>query len=90
MRAVQTKLKAEGFYFGEVNGAFSTELSAAMTRYQIRNGLAVTGQLDEETSKALGATAAVTTTTATTTTTRPRPHRHPKPGGGCGKATRRS
>jgi peptidoglycan hydrolase-like protein with peptidoglycan-binding domain len=61
VRAVQTKLKAEGFYFGEVNGAFSTELSAAMTRYQIRNGLEVTGQLDEETSKALGAEAAVTT-----------------------------
>ncbi len=64
VRAVQTKLKAEGFYFGEVNGAFSAELSAAMTRYQIRKGLAVTGQLDEETSKALGAEPAVTTTAA--------------------------
>lgn len=62
VRAVQNKLKAEGFYFGEVNGAFSAELSAAMTRYQIRNGLEVTGQLDEETSKALGAKPAVTTT----------------------------
>ncbi len=61
VRAVQAKLKTEGFYFGEVNGAFSTELSAAMTRYQIRNGLEVTGQLDEETSKALGAEPAVTT-----------------------------
>jgi hypothetical protein len=61
VRAVQTKLKAGGFYFGEVDGAFSSELSAAMTRYQIRNGLQVTGQLDEETGKALGATPAVTT-----------------------------
>ena len=69
VRAVQTKLKAEGFYFGEVDGAFSSDLSAAMTRYQIRNGLEVTGQLDEETSKALGAAPAVTTTAATTTTT---------------------
>ena len=69
VRAVQTKLKAEGFYFGEVDGAFSSDLSAAMTRYQIRNGLEVTGQLDEETSKALGAAPAVTTTTATSTTT---------------------
>ena len=69
VRAVQTKLKAEGFYFGEVDGAFSSDLSAAMTRYQIRNGLEVTGQLDEETSKALGAAPAVTTTAATSTTT---------------------
>ena len=65
VRAVQTKLKAEGFYFGDVDGAFSSDLSAAMTRYQIRNGLQVTGQLDEETSKALGAAPAVTTTTTT-------------------------
>lgn len=64
VRAVQAKLKAEGFFFGEVDGAFSSDLSAAMTRYQIRNGLPVTGQLDEETSKALGATPAVATTSA--------------------------
>lgn len=69
VRTVQTKLKAEGFYFGEVDGAFSSDLSAAMTRYQIRNGLEVTGQLDDETSKALGAAPAVTTTAATSTTT---------------------
>ena len=67
VRAVQTKLKAEGFFFGEVDGAYSSELSAAMTRYQIRNGLQVTGQLDEETSKALGATPAVTTSTTAAT-----------------------
>jgi peptidoglycan hydrolase-like protein with peptidoglycan-binding domain len=63
VRAVQTKLKAEGFYFGEVNGAFSSELAAALTRYQIRKGLPVTGQLDDETSKALGAAPAVTAST---------------------------
>ena len=78
VRTVQTKLKGEGFYFGAVDGAFSSELSAALTRYQIRHGLQVTGQLDEETGKALGAEPAVvssdaaasaTTTTTTTTTT---------------------
>lgn len=68
VRAVQTQLKEGGFYFGEVNGAFSSELSAAMTRYQIRKGLQVTGQLDEETGKALGVKPAVTNTTTTTTT----------------------
>ena len=55
VRSVQTKLKDGGFYFGEVNGNYDSKLSAALTRYQIRNGLAITGQLDEETSKALGA-----------------------------------
>ena len=42
--------------------SYSSELAAAIGRYQIRNGLPITGQLDEETSKALGAKAAVTTT----------------------------
>jgi peptidoglycan hydrolase-like protein with peptidoglycan-binding domain len=55
VRSVQTKLKEGGFYFGELNGNYDSKFSAALTRYQIRNGLAITGQLDEETSKALGA-----------------------------------
>ena len=61
VRAVQTKLRDGGFYFGEVDGAYSSQLSAALTRYQIRNGLPITGQLDVDTSKALGAKPAVTT-----------------------------
>ena len=60
VREVQTKLSDEGFYFGEIDGAYSSELSAALSRYQIRNGLPITGQLDVETSGALGAKAAVT------------------------------
>ena len=59
VRAVQTKLKEGGFYLGEIDGAYSSELSAALTRYQVRNGLPITGQLDLDTSKALGAKAAV-------------------------------
>jgi peptidoglycan hydrolase-like protein with peptidoglycan-binding domain len=62
VRAVQTKLHESGLYFGEIDGAYSIELAAAIGRYQIRNGLPITGQLDEETSKALGAKPAVTTT----------------------------
>jgi peptidoglycan hydrolase-like protein with peptidoglycan-binding domain len=53
--AVQTKLRDGGFYFGEIDGAYSSELAAALGRYQIRNGLPITGQLDVETAKALGA-----------------------------------
>lgn len=61
VRTVQTKLKAAGFYFGEVDGALSSDVSAAITRYQIRNGLGISGNLNDETSKALGVKAEVTT-----------------------------
>ena len=62
VRVVQEKLHEAGLYFGKIDGAYSSELAAALGRYQIRNGLPITGQLDEDTSKALGAKAAVTTT----------------------------
>ena len=64
VRAVQMKLRDGGFYSGEIDGAYSSELAAALTRYQIRNGLPITGQLDPDTSKSLGAKPAVTTTGA--------------------------
>jgi hypothetical protein len=64
VRAVQTKLRDGGFYFGEIDGAYSSELAAALSRYQIRNGLPITGQLDIDTAKALGAKPAVTRSAA--------------------------
>jgi peptidoglycan hydrolase-like protein with peptidoglycan-binding domain len=60
VRAVQEKLRDSGLYFGEIDGAYSSELAAALGRYQIRNGLPITGQLDVETSNALGAKPAIT------------------------------
>jgi peptidoglycan hydrolase-like protein with peptidoglycan-binding domain len=60
VREVQEKLRDGGFYSGNIDGAYSSELSAALTRYQIRNGLPITGQLDEDTSKELSAKPAVT------------------------------
>jgi peptidoglycan hydrolase-like protein with peptidoglycan-binding domain len=66
VRAVQTKLSDEGCYFGEIDGAYSSDFSAALSRYQIRNGLPITGQLDAETSKTLGAKPAVGPSTAAT------------------------
>ena len=54
VRAVQTRLKADGFYFGGVNGKYDSETAAAVSRYQIRNGLPISGQLDAETAKSLG------------------------------------
>ena len=65
VRAVQEKLRDGGFYLGQIDGAYSSQLSAALTRYQIRKGLPITGQLDEDTSKALGAKPAVTKNAAT-------------------------
>jgi hypothetical protein len=64
VRDVQMKLRDGGFYSGEIDGAYSSQLSAALTRYQIRKGLPITGQLDVETSKALGAKPAVATSGA--------------------------
>src|SRR5258706_5543382 len=64
VRAVQEKLRDSGLYFGEIDGAYSSEVAAALGRYQIRNGLPITGQLDVETAKALGAMPAVTTSNA--------------------------
>jgi Putative peptidoglycan binding domain len=64
VRVVQEKLRDGGFYSGEIDGAYSSELAAALTRYQVRKGLAVTGQLDVDTSDALGAKPAVATSAA--------------------------
>ena len=66
VRAVQSKLADEGCYFGEIDGAYSSDFSTALSRYQIRNGLPITGQLDAETSKALNAKPAIGPSTATT------------------------
>jgi peptidoglycan hydrolase-like protein with peptidoglycan-binding domain len=63
VRVVQMKLHEAGLYLGDIDGAYSSELAAALGRYQIRNGLPITGQLDAETSKALGAKPAVATNT---------------------------
>src|SRR5437764_8395046 len=64
VRTVQEKLRDGGFYSGEIDGAYSSELAAALTRYQVRKGSAVTGQLDVDTSDALGAKPAVATSEA--------------------------
>ena len=52
--AVQEKLKSRGLYYGEVNGENSNETAAAITRFQVRSGFQVTGELNEETLQSLG------------------------------------
>lgn len=51
--AAQKALKDAGFYYGEVTGTKDADTTAAIRRYQIRNGLQITGELNAETRKSL-------------------------------------
>jgi peptidoglycan hydrolase-like protein with peptidoglycan-binding domain len=51
---VQQVLKDQGFYYGEVTGEMNANVTAAIRRYQIRNGLQVSGELNSETLQSLG------------------------------------
>lgn len=51
---VQQALKEQGFYYGNVNGVKTADTTAAIRRYQIRNGLQITGEIDAETLRSLG------------------------------------
>lgn len=53
IRSLQQTLKKQGFYYGTVTGEKSAETTAAIRRYQIRNGLQVTGEINEETLRSL-------------------------------------
>lgn len=52
--SAQQKLKDAGFYYGEITGEKDADTTAAIRRYQIRNGLRITGEIDAETRKSLG------------------------------------
>ncbi len=54
IESVQQTLKDQGFYYGEITGQMSSDLTAAIRRYQIRSGLQVNGQLNNETLQSLG------------------------------------
>lgn len=53
IRSLQQALKNQGFYYGAVTGDKSAEMTAAIRRYQIRNGLQVTGEINEETLRSV-------------------------------------
>jgi peptidoglycan hydrolase-like protein with peptidoglycan-binding domain len=53
IESAQQVLKDQGFYYGDVTGEKNADTGAAIRRYQIRNGLPVTGELDEATSRSL-------------------------------------
>jgi hypothetical protein len=52
--AVQEQLAQQGYYGGEIDGVFGAETRRAIVRYQIDQGLHVTGNLNADTLRALG------------------------------------
>src|SRR5207249_5782310 len=65
VQQAQEELKEQGYYFGQINGDKNADTVAAIRRFQIRNGMQITGELDQETLRALQAASASSTTTAT-------------------------
>jgi hypothetical protein len=54
VRSTQEELRRRNIYFGEIDGAQSSELSEAIKHYQTRKGFAASGQPDQETLRSLG------------------------------------
>src|SRR5438270_5872712 len=50
---IQQNLKDQGFYYGQITGQKDVDTTAAIRRYQIRNGLEITGELNDETLKSI-------------------------------------
>ena len=67
VQQAQEELKEQGYYFGEINGDKNADTTAAVRRFQIRSGLQITGELDQETLRALHAASASSTATTTAT-----------------------
>jgi len=71
----QQALKDQGFYYGEVTGEKNTDTTSAIRRFQIRNGLQVTGELDNETLRLLGGASSAAPQPATKIIPLPSPSR---------------
>jgi peptidoglycan hydrolase-like protein with peptidoglycan-binding domain len=70
---VQRALKDQGFYYGEVTGENNADTSAAIRRFQIRHGLQVTGELNDETLRSIQESASATPPPAATVAPSPAP-----------------
>jgi peptidoglycan hydrolase-like protein with peptidoglycan-binding domain len=77
VQQAQEELKEQGYYFGQINGDKNADTIAAIRRFQIRSGLQVTGELDQETLRALHAASA---SSRATTRTTPQPRDMEDPG----------
>ena len=77
----QQALKDQGFYYGEVTGEMNANVTAAIRRYQIRNGLQVSGQLNAETLQSLRIDSSASAPQGAKPAS-PRPAAPPRPGQG--------
>jgi len=57
IRQMQTLLSQQGYQVGEINGVLGEQTSDAIRQFQQSQGLAVTGEPDEDTLKALAPSA---------------------------------
>jgi peptidoglycan hydrolase-like protein with peptidoglycan-binding domain len=53
VQEAQQELKEQGYYFGQISGEKDADTIAAIRRFQIRSGLPITGELDEQTLRTL-------------------------------------
>jgi peptidoglycan hydrolase-like protein with peptidoglycan-binding domain len=79
VETAQQALKDQGFYYGEISGEMNANLGAAIRRYQIRNGLQVSGELNSETLQSLRISSSASARPATTPAL-PSPAASAKPG----------
>src|SRR5215210_575320 len=77
--SIQQTLKDQGFYYGEITGQKDADTTAAIRRYQIRNGLQITGELSAETQKSLGIKGAAASAPAARPTATPALRTTPPP-----------
>ena len=70
----QQVLKDQGFYYGEITGEKNADTTAAIRRYQIRNGLPITGELNDETLRLLRSAPSASTQPAATNADTPDLH----------------
>src|SRR5207247_6284063 len=78
IQSVQQALAHQGFYYNNATGEKSAETTAAIRRYQIRNGLQVTGEINPETLRSLNVpsnSASSRQVTPTSPVTQPTPSR---------------
>ena len=71
VQEAQQELKKQGYYFGQINGEKDSDTTAAVRRFQIRSGLPITGELDEQTLQTLRSG----TASASSPTNTPQPQR---------------
>ncbi|MEI8342631.1 MAG: peptidoglycan-binding domain-containing protein [Verrucomicrobiota bacterium] len=51
---VQAALRTKGYYTGSLDGIYGPQTADAIRRFQVDNGISMTGKINGDTLKALG------------------------------------